>query len=112
MSKIGISTLQSYQGAQTFEILGLNREVMDRCFNGAVSRIEGIGFDGIAEEVLVRHHLAYAGYGMGETQFARTAAYFSGSGGAKPTPSILKAFITCNWPLTGATAPPTIPTAT
>ncbi len=68
MSKIGISTLQSYQGAQTFEILGLNREVVDRCFNGAVSRIEGIGFDGIAEEVLVRHHLAYAGYGMGETQ--------------------------------------------
>lgn len=59
MSKIGISTLQSYQGAQVFEILGLNKEVVNYCFKGAVSRIEGLGFDGIAEEVLMRHELAY-----------------------------------------------------
>ena len=59
MSKIGISTLQSYQGAQIFEILGISREVVSKCFTGAVSRIEGLGFDGIAEEVLVRHRLAY-----------------------------------------------------
>ncbi|MEY4934153.1 MAG: hypothetical protein RIS64_512 [Bacteroidota bacterium] len=59
MSKIGISTLQSYAGAQIFEILGLNSEVVARCFTKTISRIEGIGFDGVAEEVLVRHQLAY-----------------------------------------------------
>jgi glutamate synthase (NADPH) large chain len=59
MSKIGISTLQSYAGAQIFEILGLNSEVVERCFTKTISRIEGIGFDGIAEEILVKHRLAY-----------------------------------------------------
>jgi glutamate synthase (NADPH/NADH) large chain len=59
MSKIGISTLHSYKGAQIFEILGLDSAVVEKCFKGTVSRIEGIGFDGIAEEVLARHHLAH-----------------------------------------------------
>jgi glutamate synthase (NADPH/NADH) large chain len=59
MSKIGISTLQSYQGAQIFEVLGLNKEVVDKCFRGSISRIQGIGFDGIAEEALIRHRLAF-----------------------------------------------------
>jgi glutamate synthase (NADPH/NADH) large chain len=59
MSKIGISTLQSYQGAQIFEILGIRRDVVDRCFRGSVSRIEGLGFDEIAKESLQRHKLAY-----------------------------------------------------
>jgi len=59
-SKNGISTLQSYQGAQIFEALGVNREVVDFCFKGTVSRIEGIGFDGIAREVVSRHRLAFA----------------------------------------------------
>jgi len=59
MSKIGISTLQSYQGAQIFEALGFNREVVERCFTGTVSRIQGIGFDGIAREVIRRHRLAF-----------------------------------------------------
>ncbi|MEM8584913.1 MAG: glutamate synthase large subunit [Bacteroidota bacterium] len=61
MSKIGISTLQSYQGAQIFEILGLSDEVVNSCFWGTVSRIGGIGFDGIATEVLARHQLAFPG---------------------------------------------------
>ncbi len=56
MSKNGISTLQSYQGAQIFEILGIRREVVDKCFTGAVSRIEGIGFDEIAKEILAKHY--------------------------------------------------------
>ena len=56
MSKNGISTLQSYQGAQIFEILGLQKKVVDKCFTGAISRIEGIGFDEIAEEVLAKHY--------------------------------------------------------
>mgnify|MGYP001942803188 CR=1 FL=1 len=59
MSKIGISMLQAYQGAQIFEILGLNSEVVNKCFKGSVSRIEGLSFNGIAQEVLVRHKLAF-----------------------------------------------------
>jgi len=59
MSKIGISTLQSYQGAQTFEILGLHREVVEHCFTGTVSRIGGLGFEGIGREILSRHQQAF-----------------------------------------------------
>ncbi|MEM9991154.1 MAG: glutamate synthase large subunit, partial [Bacteroidota bacterium] len=59
MSKIGISTLQSYQGAQIFEALGINSEVIQKCFTGTVSRIEGVGFDGIAAETLTWHRLAF-----------------------------------------------------
>ena len=59
-SKMGISTLQSYQGAQIFEIIGLNKEVVDTHFTGAVSRIEGMGLDQIAEEVLVKHRIAFS----------------------------------------------------
>ena len=59
MSKIGISTLASYQGAQIFEALGINNEVVDKCFKGTISRIQGLGFDGIAQETLTRHKLAF-----------------------------------------------------
>ena len=59
-SKMGISTLQSYQGAQIFEIIGLNKEVVDKCFTGAVSRIAGMGLDEIAREALVKHSLAFS----------------------------------------------------
>ena len=56
MSKIGISTLQSYTGSQIFEILGLNEEVVQKCFPRTVSRLKGLGFDGIAYEILQRYH--------------------------------------------------------
>ena len=59
-SKMGISTLQSYQGAQIFEILGLNHEVVERYFTGATSRIEGIGLEEIAKEALVKHYFAFS----------------------------------------------------
>ena len=59
LSKMGISTMQSYQGSQIFEAIGLGPEVIDRCFKGTVSRISGISFDELAEEVLIRHHAAY-----------------------------------------------------
>ena len=59
-SKMGISTLQSYQGAQIFEILGINRTVVDKYFTGAVSRIEGMSLDNIATEALAKHHLAFS----------------------------------------------------
>ncbi|MCM8793928.1 MAG: glutamate synthase large subunit, partial [Candidatus Omnitrophica bacterium] len=55
LSKMGISTLQSYRGAQIFEALGLNHEVIEKCFSGTVSRIGGIGVEMIAEDVLSRH---------------------------------------------------------
>jgi len=54
-SKMGISTLQSYQGAQIFEIIGINKSVIDRYFTGVTSRIEGMGLDEIARETLVKH---------------------------------------------------------
>jgi len=54
-SKMGISTLQSYHGAQIFEILGLDKQVVDRYFTGTVSRIGGLGLDEIARETLIKH---------------------------------------------------------
>lgn len=59
-SKMGISTLQSYQGAQIFEIIGLNKTVVDKYFSGATSRIEGMGLDEIAKESLAKHFLAFS----------------------------------------------------
>ncbi|MEI6947077.1 glutamate synthase large subunit [Paraflavisolibacter sp. H34] len=59
-SKMGISTLQSYQGAQIFEIIGLNKSVVDKYFTGATSRIEGMGLDEIAKEILAKHYLAFS----------------------------------------------------
>ena len=59
-SKMGISTLQSYQGAQIFEIIGINKEVVNRHFTGATSRIDGMGLDEIAKEILAKHDLAFA----------------------------------------------------
>ncbi|OIR03423.1 ferredoxin-dependent glutamate synthase 1 [mine drainage metagenome] len=59
-SKMGISTLQSYQGAQIFEILGLNKKVVDKYFTGATSRIEGMGLDEIAKEALAKHFFAFS----------------------------------------------------
>lgn len=58
-SKMGISTLQSYQGAQIFEILGLGKEVVDTYFSGSISRIGGIGLDIIAKEALIKHTSGY-----------------------------------------------------
>ena len=59
LSKMGISTLSSYCGAQIFEALGLGAEVIERCFTGTVSTIGGIGFAEIAEDVLARQRAAY-----------------------------------------------------
>jgi glutamate synthase (NADPH/NADH) large chain len=59
MAKMGISTLQSYKGAQIFEAVGLNEEVIDTCFRGTASRIKGVGFDVLSDEALRRHALGY-----------------------------------------------------
>ncbi len=61
MSKMGISTIQSYRGAQIFEAVGLNSEVVDKYFKWTASRIEGLDLDGIAREVEMRHRRAWPG---------------------------------------------------
>jgi glutamate synthase domain-containing protein 2/glutamate synthase domain-containing protein 1/glutamate synthase domain-containing protein 3 len=58
-SKMGISTLQSYRGAQAFEAIGLNRELVDAHFTGTVSRIEGVGLNVVAAETAMRHEFAF-----------------------------------------------------
>src|SRR5947208_194726 len=59
ISKMGISTIQSYRGAQIFEAIGLNKKVVDKYFTWTPSRVEGIGLDVIAKEVLIRHNHAF-----------------------------------------------------
>jgi len=58
-SKMGISTIQSYQGAQIFEALGISKNVVENYFKGTVTRIQGLSIDDIATEILVRHRFAY-----------------------------------------------------
>ncbi len=58
-SKMGISTLQSYHGAQIFEALGISKAVVDKYFTGTITRIQGLTLDDIAKEVLVRHRIGY-----------------------------------------------------
>jgi glutamate synthase domain-containing protein 2/glutamate synthase domain-containing protein 1/glutamate synthase domain-containing protein 3 len=61
MAKMGISTLQSYRGAQIFEAVGLDRELVERCFSGTASRVSGAGYDVIARESAARHRRAFPG---------------------------------------------------
>jgi glutamate synthase (NADPH/NADH) large chain len=63
LSRMGISTLQSYNGAQTFEAIGINKEVVDEYFSGTPSRISGINLADIEREVLKRHSSAYESLG-------------------------------------------------
>src|SRR5918996_131141 len=60
ISKMGISTLFSYCGAQIFEAVGLNQRLIDRCFTGTASRVGGVGMDGLARETLERHRGAFS----------------------------------------------------
>ena len=59
MGKMGISTLQSYKGAQIFEAVGLHSDVIALCFTDTASRLEGVGFEVLAEETLRRHDLGF-----------------------------------------------------
>src|SRR5579883_689127 len=58
-SKMGISTLQSYRGAQVFEAIGLNKSLVDQYFTGTASRIEGVGLEVLAREAKMKHDLAF-----------------------------------------------------
>jgi glutamate synthase (NADPH/NADH) large chain len=59
IAKMGISTIQSYRGAQIFEAIGLSSSLVDRFFTGTASRVEGVGIETIAREALLRHQKAY-----------------------------------------------------
>lgn len=59
LSKMGISTLRSYRGAQIFEALGVSESVIDKYFTGTVSRVGGISLEDIADQTLARHRTAY-----------------------------------------------------
>lgn len=59
MSKLGVSTLQSYKGAQTFEAIGISSEVIELCFKGTTSKIEGMSFEQLQKEQNINHRLAF-----------------------------------------------------
>jgi len=75
MSKMGISTLQSYRGAQIFEILGLNSDVTSRYFAGTVSRVQGVGLSQIAEEALRNHASGFEPLVPGEASLPAGGIY-------------------------------------
>ncbi len=64
MSKMGVSTVDSYRGAQIFEAIGLSQELVDKYFTGVTSKLGGIGLDVIASEVLQRHDVAFPPSGI------------------------------------------------
>ncbi len=67
-SKMGISTLQSYRGAQVFEAIGLHKDLIDRYFTGTVSRIGGVTLEILAEEAIQKHRLAYTPISDSDTE--------------------------------------------
>jgi glutamate synthase domain-containing protein 2/glutamate synthase domain-containing protein 3 len=69
-SKMGISTLQSYRGAQVFEAIGLNKELVDVYFTGTSSRIEGIGLNVVAVEAIKKHAFAFRPVSDSEPELA------------------------------------------
>ena len=74
-SKMGISTLQSYRGAQVFEAVGLNQSVIDDYFSGTASRIEGVGLEVLAREALLKHKFAFEPLTESETELVVGGQY-------------------------------------
>jgi glutamate synthase (NADPH) large chain len=69
-SKMGISTLQSYQGAQVFEAIGLNKDLIEAYFSGTTSRIEGIGLEVLSREAQLKHEFAFRPLSEFETELS------------------------------------------
>jgi len=80
-SKMGISTLQSYRGAQVFEAVGLNKSVVDAYFSGTASRIEGVGLEVLAREALLKHEYAFQPLTDSETDLVVGGHYQYREGG-------------------------------
>ncbi len=74
-SKMGISTLQSYRGAQVFEAMGLNKELVDKYFAGTTSRLEGVGLDVLAREAQMKHEYAFRPITESETELSVGGSY-------------------------------------
>ncbi|XP_043577725.1 glutamate synthase 1 [NADH], chloroplastic isoform X4 [Bombus pyrosoma] len=83
MAKMGISTLQSYKGAQIFEAVGLSNEVINKCFKGTQSRIGGVTFDILAKEAFERHQITYCTKPMDMLVIRNPGVYHWRSGGEK-----------------------------
>ncbi|KAF2182692.1 glutamate synthase [Zopfia rhizophila CBS 207.26] len=82
MSKMGISTLQSYKGAQIFEALGIDDSVVDRCFTGTASRIKGMTFELIAQDAFALHEKGFPTRSIVEVPgLAETGEYHWRDGG-------------------------------
>ncbi|MFP4288905.1 MAG: glutamate synthase large subunit [Bacteroidales bacterium] len=77
MSKMGISTLRSYHGAQIFECLGLAPEIVEKYFSGTASRIGGIGLEEIAQEVMVPHRNAFATLHENGSYMPKTEGFYA-----------------------------------
>jgi glutamate synthase (NADPH/NADH) large chain len=80
-SKMGISTLQSYRGAQVFEAVGLNQDLATNYFAGTASRIEGVGMDVLAREAQMKHAYAFQPFTDSETDLAVGGQYQYREGG-------------------------------
>jgi glutamate synthase domain-containing protein 2/glutamate synthase domain-containing protein 1/glutamate synthase domain-containing protein 3 len=74
-SKMGISTLQSYRGAQVFEAIGLNKSLIDRYFTGTASRIEGVGLEVLAREAKMKHDYALQAVSEADTELDTGGSY-------------------------------------
>ena len=74
-SKMGISTLQSYRGAQVFEAIGLNQELIEKYFTGTPSRIEGVGLGVLAREAQMKHAHAFQPFTLSETELSPGGSY-------------------------------------
>ena len=95
MSKMGISVVNSYRGAQIFEAIGVSSSLITRCFHGTASQVEGIGFKEIAVETLTRHAMAYSGEVPVEPGKLSDAGYFRFRRGGEMhavTPPVLQSF--------------------
>jgi len=91
-AKMGISTLASYKGAQIFEALGLNSDVVGKCFRGTVSRVEGVGFDQLAADAIQLHGMGFpkrekAAKGRAETSTLRNAGEYHWRGDKDGVPT-------------------------
>ena len=72
---MGISTLQSYRGAQVFEAIGLNKDLVDAYFTGTTSRLEGVGLDVLAREAQMKHAYAFRPATEFDTELAVGGSY-------------------------------------
>ena len=104
MAKMGVSTIMSYRGAQLFEAIGLNKDVIDEYFTGTTSRVGGVGLDELAEEVAIRHRVAYRRSGPpARTATCAPAANTSGVAPAKTTSTTQRPSSCCSSPPSAVT---------